>query len=182
MCVIANKKNTSNNETICHRNKTALEFMLSSFLLPFQFRVEIFKFFSPIPSQEVKCFLCKFRFDFSIGIFMAKSNKFHLITYLPMSIVCFYSLGSSFRKFVPLPHDTLKNYVLKPYFQYLLAFQCKFHRCFYWLFVYSKLLKLLLNHLKCDGKNFHSECDNAFKLLERTFCLVASSLRSLSKS
>jgi hypothetical protein len=44
MCVQLHK-NTSNNETICHRNKTTLKFMLSSYLLPFNSEVEIFKFF-----------------------------------------------------------------------------------------------------------------------------------------
>jgi hypothetical protein len=73
--------------------------MLSSVLLPFKSGVEIFKFFFcllllPI-TRETKCFLCKFRFNFSIGIFMAKSNKFHLITYLPCPLCVCKSLLAS---------------------------------------------------------------------------------------
>lgn len=94
--VIASRKTHQNNETICHRNKTAMKFMLSfsSFaLLSFLSEVEIFKFSSPITRSKTnertnERILCKFRFNFSIGIFMVKSNKFYLITHLLMSIVC----------------------------------------------------------------------------------------------
>ena len=149
--------------------------MLSSFFLLLKCEVEKFKF-SLLSSHNTgrNVFLCKFRFNFSIGIFMANQINFIWLHISPCPL-CVCKVWQLFGKFVSIPHDTLKNYVLKLYFQYLLAFQCKFHCCLYWLFVYSKLLDLLLKCLKCDEENFHSKCDNAFKLLERTFRFVYSS-------
>lgn len=76
----AKNRTHQNNETICHRNKTALKFMLSSVLLPFKYEVETFKFafasLSPSPPYSNvtrgERILCKFSIQFFNWYFYGK--------------------------------------------------------------------------------------------------------------
>lgn len=118
---------------------------------------------------------------------MAKSNKFRLITYLPCPLcICAKVFWHLFGKFVSIPHDTLKNYVLKPYFQYLLAFQCKFHRRLLLTFCLLKAVGAVVNRAKCDGMNSSIQSViirlNYLNGLYAPFLLLIIAQRSLSKS
>jgi len=89
-----------------------------------------------------------------------------------MAIVCVCVLWQ-FWKIVSIPHDILKNYVLKTFcclLEYLLAFQCKFYR---FLFLSSSCL--LACYFTGSIKEFPFEVIMCLNYSPLDFCFPSSS-------